>query len=68
MPEKFNVGIRITIAVAKIAAICDFTKQDTNKPNAVDAVMIKSAPKVIAHMEPLTGTANTTTEIHTIIK
>ena len=37
MPEKFIVGTIDIIAVAKIAAICDLTKLETNKPKLVEA-------------------------------
>ena len=39
MPEKFIVGTIIIIAVAKMAAIWDFTKLEISNPKAVEAAI-----------------------------
>ena len=68
MLEKFIVGTIIIIAVAKMAAIWDFTKLEISNPKAVEAAIANMAPKVIAHIEPFTGTSKITIDNHTIIK
>ena len=68
MPEKFIVGTIDIIAVAKIAAICDLTKLETNKPKLVEAWIASIAPKNIAQTEPLIGTSNTMIATQTISK
>ena len=62
-PEKFTVGIIVPNEQIKNAAVCDFTKDDTNKPKPVDANTNNIPPVNVAANEPFIGTPNQNTII-----